>query len=321
MVVTVDRHGPSAPNAATAAERRARCLATVRAKHRHATLSRMCAQPIDHNVIDLRQSARQLQIEEMQFDRERQSVAGRVCNPGVALAIDCHTFAARAGLEYLDLARIAGRKARDGVGDRVGDPNPVLLIDRQVKRTVQLARPILVGRPCRSLAEEFGFARVALGQVHDPVIAEVECPDIAIGRDDDALHDAELAAEVVALGWRQRLSSLVEQRYGLPARAIHPHAVVRIDCGPESRTQQTPTRKPGGNRRKRMAIGGELRHVPIPQGILSLAADDKVGTAPGVALTIEHHLRSSSVPAAGEFERQDPRAGRKAQVRHERSRA
>ena len=66
-----------------------------------------------------------------------------------------------------------------------------------------------------------------------------------------------------------------------------------------------------------MAIGGELRHVAVPQGILSLAADDEVGAAPCVALTVEHHLRPSSVPASGEFERQDPRARRKGQVRHE----
>ena len=47
--------------------------------------------------------------------------------------------------KHVDLGRVAGRKARDGVADRIGDPDPVLLVDRQAERTVELAGAVLVG--------------------------------------------------------------------------------------------------------------------------------------------------------------------------------
>jgi hypothetical protein len=81
----------------------------------------------------------------MQLDVERQSLADGVGDPGVALAVDRHTLAAVATRrEDFDLAGIAGREARDRVGDGISDPYPVLLVDCQVERPIQLTRAILL---------------------------------------------------------------------------------------------------------------------------------------------------------------------------------
>ena len=58
----------------------------------------------------------------------------------------------------------------------------------------------------------------------------VERPDVAVGRGDDALHLAELAVEVLALGRRERLAGVVEHRDGLGLEAGHPDFVVGVEA-------------------------------------------------------------------------------------------
>jgi hypothetical protein len=107
----------------------------------------------------------------------------RVGDPGVALAVNRHALAARARLEGLDLAWIARWEARDRVADGVGDPDPILLIDRQMERPVQFAVAILARLAGGSLAEELGLAGVPLGQIDDFVLAKIERPDVSARRD------------------------------------------------------------------------------------------------------------------------------------------
>src|SRR5436853_6434173 len=96
--------------------------------------------------MNLAHTASCLQLKYFQLYRKTQSVAHGIGNPCVALAVDRHSLAAvTACRQHFNLARITCRKARRRVAHRIGDPNPILLIDGEVKGPAQLAWTVLVG--------------------------------------------------------------------------------------------------------------------------------------------------------------------------------
>ena len=179
MVVAVDRHRPGAPDAAWV-EGRPRCRASVGLQHRHAAQTRVRQEIVEHDLIGIRHPAGQFELQQFEFRLERESRSHRIGDPGVALAVDSHPLTAMAARgKHFDFARIARQEARHGVANGVGDPNPVLLVNRKVKRAAQLARAVLIRLAVGGLAVERALGRIALGQVHDSVVGEVERPDIA----------------------------------------------------------------------------------------------------------------------------------------------
>src|SRR6516164_10398635 len=144
----------------------------------------------------------QFEFQQLQLHSRVQPGPKRVCDPDVALAVDRHSLAAvSAGRKHIDLTRITRRKARHRVTDRICNPNAVLLVDRQVEGSAQFARTIFVWFAVGGLAEEFRFARVTLRQIDHPILFKVESPDVTFRGNDNALHDAELPTEVIALVW------------------------------------------------------------------------------------------------------------------------
>ena len=74
----------------------------------------------------------------------------------------------------------------------------VLLVDTEVKWSPKRFAGLIL----ESLAEKFRFSRISLGDVNHLVLGEANDPHIRAGRDDDALHEAELAVEGDTL-WRR----------------------------------------------------------------------------------------------------------------------
>src|SRR5208337_4062167 len=79
----------------------------------------------------------QLEFEETQLGPQSLSGAQGVSNPDITRAVDRHALATvAAGGKHFDLARVARRKARNRATDRVIDPDPVLLVDRNAERGI-----------------------------------------------------------------------------------------------------------------------------------------------------------------------------------------
>ena len=191
----------------------------------------------------------------------QQPTAEPVGDPDVALAVDGKTAVVESGLEVLGLARIGGGEARDVVDAAVGHPDPVLLVDAEVKwRPERLARLRAV-----ALANDPALGQIALGEVDELALLDAEDPDIAAGRDDDPLHQPELAIEGDALRRRQRLAVLVEHRDRLAAVGGEPGVVLGVDRRAEGAAFHPAAGKAGGDRRKRLAVRRELGGVALPQ--------------------------------------------------------
>src|SRR5262245_31003805 len=168
--------------------------------------------------------------------------------------------------------------------------------------------------------EKLHLLRIALGEIYDLGVLDVGRPDVAIGRDDDLLHQAELAAEGVTPGWSERFAGLVELDDGLATVAGAPDVVLGVDGEPETDALNAATGESEGHRRERLAVGRELGKVPGPEGIQILRADDHIVARPNVPLTVDHQLAGRTQPTPGEFERQDPGTRSPAEIRHERNR-
>ena len=69
-------------------------------------------------------------------------VAEGIGDPSVAKAVDGNRPPAVAGLDLLDFAGIFRWEARHRVADRIGDPDPILLIHGKVKRPLDLKRAV-----------------------------------------------------------------------------------------------------------------------------------------------------------------------------------
>src|SRR5215471_21235927 len=134
-------------------------------------------------------------------------MAEPIGDPYVALAVDVEAAVDDSGLEIFDFARISGREARHFIVG-VRDPDPVLLIDGEVKWPEErLARFGAI-----AFADDTSLGPVTLGDVHELAFREAESPHVAARRGDDALHQPELPIEGDTLRWCQRLAVLVEHR-------------------------------------------------------------------------------------------------------------
>src|SRR5262249_8150586 len=96
--------------------------------------------------------------------------------------------------------------------------------------------------------EKLHFLRIALGEIHDLGVLDVGRPDVAIGRDDDLLHQAELAAECVTARWGEWFACLVELDDGLATVAGGPDVVLGVDREPETDALNAATGESEGHR-------------------------------------------------------------------------
>src|SRR5208337_5407073 len=99
---------------------------------------------------------------------------------------------------------------RDVIAQDIGDPNVVPLVDGEREGKQQLAW-ILERIATGVVAQNLTLRGIALGYMNQLGAHRIGGPDVATGRDNDALHVGEPAAEVPALGGRKRRAVLVEQ--------------------------------------------------------------------------------------------------------------
>src|SRR5262249_11823479 len=224
-----------------------------------------------------------------------------------------------ADLELLDLCWVVGGETADPVGAGVSDPDAILLVNHHGKGSQQM--PGILQRIFRLIdKEELHLLGVAPGEIHDLGGVDAGCPDVAVGRDDDLLHFAELATEGPTLGWGKRFAGLVELDDRLAAVGGAPDVVLRVDRQSEADALDAAAGESQGRRRERLAVWRGPGKVSVPEGILFRRAEDQVVPRPDVPLAVDHHLAGRTQPAAGELQRQNPGAGCPAQVRHEWSR-
>src|SRR5262245_31671704 len=170
-------------------------------------------------------------------------MAEPVGDPYVALAVDVEPAVDDCGLEIFDFARIRGREACHFIAG-VRDPDPILLINGKVEWPEErLARLGAV-----AFADDPALGPVTLGEVQELALRDAESPHVAIRRDDDTLHQAELAVEGDPLRWRQRLAGLVEYREALAPVAGKPGVVLGVDRRAERAALHAAPGKPGGDR-------------------------------------------------------------------------
>src|SRR6516164_2322894 len=246
-------------------------------------------------------------------------VAESTRDPDIALTVNSKPAGADTDLESFHFARIGCGESGDPIGACVRDPDPVLLVDREVERRSQVAR-VLPRVPCTVLKQQFALGWITFGEMDHLTLLDVNGPNIAAGRDYDTLHQAKLAVEIVALWWRERFAVVVELRNRLAAVARYPNVVVSVDGHAKADALEAAAGVSRGPWRQRPAVGGELRNVAVPQRILILRADDEIVARPDVALAVNHQLAGRAQAAASELQRQDPGARRPSEVGHERNR-
>src|SRR6516165_6543235 len=98
-------------------------------------------------------------------------------------------------------------------GHRIGNPNPILLIDGEVKGTKKGTTRCYIA----AFAYDSSPGPVALGKVHELILRQPKRPHVTTRGCDDALHQSELTVEGNAVRRRERLSVLVEHRDALAA--------------------------------------------------------------------------------------------------------
>src|SRR5262249_38861354 len=211
VVVAVDGYGPRACQT-VATDGRARVLASIATQYRDASAFQISRLLLGHGggedgiglavFVHRPQHARQAR-------GTAQRVAQTVGHPDVALAVHRHPADAVADLELLDLCWVVGGETADPVGAGVSDPDAILLVNHHGKGSQQMPG-ILQGIFRLIDKEELHLLGIALGEIHDLGVVDVGCPDVAVGRDDDLLHFAELATKGPTLGWGKRFAGLVE---------------------------------------------------------------------------------------------------------------
>src|SRR5262249_49157769 len=166
-----------------------------------------------------------------------------VGDPYVAPAVDVKAAVDDCGLEIFGFARIRGREARHFIA-RVRDPDPILLINREVKwREERLARLGAV-----AFAYNPASGPVTLWEIQELALRDAEGPHVAARRGDDALHQPEFTAEVDAFRGCQRLAVFVEHGNRLAPVARKPGVVLGVDRRTEGAAFHSAPSKPGGNR-------------------------------------------------------------------------
>src|SRR5262245_31107184 len=167
-------------------------------------------------------------------------MAEPVGDPYVALAVDVQTAVDEPGLEIFGFARIRGREARHFIAG-VRDPDPILLINGEVKRPEErFARFGAV-----AFADDPAPGPVTFGDVYELAFRDAESPHVAARRGDDALHQSELPIEGDTLRRCQRLAVPVEHRNRLAPIGRKPGVVLGVDRRPERAALHAAPGKPG----------------------------------------------------------------------------
>ena len=150
-----------------------------------------------------------------------------------------------------------------------------------------------------------------LGKCRSWPLGDAQRPHVAVGRGDDALHQAELPAEVDAFGRRQRLAGLVEDRDGLAAIARQPDIALGVDGRTEGAALMPPPAKPVVIGESGLPFGSNL--VALPCHSASCACQPTVKLLPTQRLpsAVEHRLAAGAIAAAVELQRQHPGARRR----------
>src|SRR5262245_41842474 len=96
LIVAVDGNSPGAPRATARVEWRPRRRRAVGPQHRDVPDAAVRPAELDQVATDIGVSRLfgQLQLEQLQLRSEIQTGAGRVGDPRVSLAVDCHSLAA-----------------------------------------------------------------------------------------------------------------------------------------------------------------------------------------------------------------------------------
>src|SRR5277367_3800491 len=231
------------------------------------------------------------------------TVAETSGDPDVALAVDGKTAGVESAFEVFRFARIGRREARDMVDAAVGDPDPILRVDGEMKRRHErLARFSTI-----ALADNSALGEIALREVHELLLLDAQDPYVTGWRHSDTLHQTQAAIEGDSIGRGQRRAVFVEYHYCLGAIGGEPGIVLGVDRRAEGAAFHPATGKAGGNRRKRFAIGGELGGTALPQRILPLPTNREIVADPEVAVAVEAALAACAVAAAVELQRQHPR--------------
>src|SRR5215472_13901113 len=172
-----------------------------------------------------------------------------------------------------------------------------------------------------ALANDTALVQISLGEHDELPLFNAKSPDISVGSCNDPLHQPEPASKSNPLRWCQRLAILIEDRNGLAPVIREPGIVVGVDCRAKSAALHSAAGKACGDRRERTTVWRKLRRSALPQRIIPLPPYREVVAYPQIAFAVEHALPAGAIPAAVKFQRQNPRAGRIVEVRHEGNRA
>src|ERR1700747_325186 len=108
-------------------------------------------------------------------------------DPDVTLVVDGKTAIIKSGLEFLGLAGIGGGKACDVIDGAIGYPDPVLLVDGEVKWCLER----LAWLRAIALANDPARGDIPFRKVHELALLDTENPNVSVWRDDDPLHKSE----------------------------------------------------------------------------------------------------------------------------------
>src|SRR5215472_6344478 len=179
----------------------------------------------------------------------------------------------------------------------------------------------LAGFGIVALANDTALAQIGLGELDELPLLNAKSPDIAVGSSNDALHEPEPAPKTNPLRRRQRLALLIKDRNSLAPIIREPGIVVGVDCRTKSAALHSAAGKACGDRRERTTVWRKLGRTALPQRVIPLPTDCEVVAYPQIAFAVEHALPAGAIPATVKFQRQNPRAWRVVEVRHEWNRA
>src|SRR5262245_58605160 len=170
VVVTIDDHSPR-PGETSTSEGRAGILGAVWPQQGDAAVPALLLGHRPYHVIRSRLDPLDLHAcrHVDQVGHAQQPMAEPVGDPHVTLAVDVETAVDDSGLEIPGFAWIRGRKARHFIAG-VRDPDPILLVDGEVKRAKErLARLGTV-----AFTDDPAFGPVTLGEVQELALRDAE---------------------------------------------------------------------------------------------------------------------------------------------------
>src|SRR5271165_2225139 len=166
VVVAVHHHRPRSGKS-SALERRSGEWRTVRTQQCNAASVSSATLLLRHGLRQVIRGRRNpvLFQAHAHIDKVRHAQQARakpIGHPDVALAVDVHPAVVDSGGEVLSLARIRGGKSRNVGEAAVGNPNPILLVDGEMKWRFER----LAWLCAFALTHDSSLGPVALGEVH-----------------------------------------------------------------------------------------------------------------------------------------------------------